>query len=74
MGVSVGTGWILHSKDASHSYLARYFYMPKIYDWLMSHSLNDEDRPVNRNVKITKEDQNTVYSGWGKRPNLKTIR
>ena len=46
----------------------------KIYDWLMSHSLNDEDRPVNRDVKISKEDQKTVYSGWGKKPNLKTIR
>ena len=63
--------WLI---GASHSYLARYFYMEKIYDWLLSHSLNDEDRPVNRDVKITKEDQKTVYSGWGKRPVLKTIR
>ena len=63
--------WLI---GASHSYLARYFYMPKVYDWLLSHSLLDEGRPVNRDVKITKEDQNTVYSGWGKRPELKTIR
>lgn len=63
--------WLI---GASHSYLARYFYMEKIYDWLLSHSLNDEDRPVNRDVKISKEDQKTVYSGWGKKPNLKTIR
>ena len=63
--------WLI---GASHSYLARYFYMPKVYEWLLSHSLADEGRPVNRDVKITKEDQNTVYSGWGKRPELKTIR
>jgi len=63
--------WLI---GASHSYLARYFYMPKVYEWLLSHSLLDEGRPVNRDVKITKEDQNTVYSGWGKRPELKTIR
>ena len=48
--------------------------MPKIYDWLFSHSLKDEERPVNRDVKITKEDQNTVYSGWNKTSNLKIFR
>lgn len=63
--------WLI---GASHSYLARYFYMPKIYDWLFSHSLKDEERPVNREVKITKEDQNTVYSGWNKTSNLKIFR
>ena len=63
--------WLI---GASHSYLARYFYMPKIYDWLFSHSLKDEERPVNRDVKITKEDQNTVYSGWNKTSNLKIFR
>ena len=63
--------WLI---GASHSYLARYFYMPKIYQWLLSHSLKDEKRPVNRDVHISKEDQSTVYSGWGKKPYIKTIR
>ncbi|MBR4801393.1 MAG: hypothetical protein IK041_01130 [Bacteroidales bacterium] len=63
--------WLI---GASHSYLARYFYMEKVYDWLFMHSTNEEERPVHRDTKISKDDQNTAYSGWGKKPNLKTIR
>ncbi len=46
----------------NHSRPARYFYIPEVYDWLMSHSLQDKGRPVNRNVLNT-DAANTAYRG-----------
>lgn len=63
--------WII---GASHSYLARYFYLEKVYDWLFLHSTNDEERPVNVDISISKEDQKSAYTGWQKKSNIKTIR
>lgn len=37
---------------ASHGALARAFYLKDTYDWLLSHSLRDPERPVNRYVDI----------------------
>jgi len=36
-----------------HGQLARIFYLHDTYDWLLSHSLTDKDRPVNRDYEIT---------------------
>lgn len=63
--------WII---GASHSYLARYFYMEKVYEWLFIHSTKDEGRPVNTEINISKEDQTSAYTGWSKKANIKTIR
>ena len=48
-------------KGASHGALARILYMTKTYDWLFSHSLNDKDRPVNKEIDIDKEDLSKAY-------------
>lgn len=46
----------------SHGYLARVFYLQKTYDWLFSHSLNDNPRTVDRSFDIDKEDIRTTYN------------
>lgn len=46
----------------THGDLARYFYLPAVYDWLFHHSLADEDRPVNRNYNFGYEVTENVYS------------
>lgn len=38
---------------ASHGALARVFYIKDTYDWLLSHSLEDNGRSVNRDMAIT---------------------
>ena len=37
----------------NHGQLARVFYLPEMYGWLLSHSLSDNNRAVNRGVDIT---------------------
>lgn len=49
-------------QGASHGALARILYMKKTYDWLFSHSLQDEGRPVNPNVDISTADFSEAYS------------
>jgi len=48
-------------KGASHGALARILYMTKTYDWLFSHSLLDEGRPVNRDIDISTADFSKAY-------------
>lgn len=50
--------WI---KGASHGALARILYMNKTYEWLFSHSLLDDGRPVNNNIDIEKSDLSKAY-------------
>ena len=49
-------------KGASHGALARVFYMTKAYEWLFSHSLLDNDRPVNTEIDIEKSDLSKAYN------------
>lgn len=37
----------------NHSQPARFFYLKDTYDWLFSHSLKDEDRPVNSTFDVS---------------------
>lgn len=46
---------------ASHGALARYFYTNKTYEWLFSHSLYDEGRPVDMIINITQDDLKKAY-------------
>lgn len=48
-------------KGASHGALARILYMNKTYEWLFSHSLLDDRRPVNNDIDITKSDLSKAY-------------
>lgn len=45
-----------------HAGPARLLYLPDSYDWLLSHSLQDEDRPVNTSFDI-KTTINSAYAG-----------
>lgn len=47
----------------NHGVLARCFYMPMFYDWLLKHSLTDEDRPVNQSYTVSKAEILNAYSG-----------
>lgn len=49
-------------KGSNHGILARIFYMEKVYRWLFSHSLTDENRPVNRDYDLTTSDLSYAYS------------
>lgn len=48
-------------KGIDHGRPARIFYMSLTYDWLFSHSLNDEGRPVNQDFEYTPAMLNTSY-------------
>lgn len=52
----------------NHSQPARYFYCTKTYEWLMSHSLSDNPRRVNREIDITAEDRRSAYRNLGYKP------
>ena len=47
---------------ASHGAPARIFYLKETYEWLLSHSLDDPDRPVNRHVIINQNKMANAYS------------
>lgn len=46
---------------ANHGAPARIFYLRKTYDWLFSHTLSDEGRPVNRDINIGRGDLTNAY-------------
>lgn len=49
-------------QGAFHGALARVLYMTKTYEWLFSHSLLDDGRPVNREIDIDKSDLSKAYN------------
>ncbi len=56
----------------NHSRLARIFYIPEVYEWLLRHSLTDSPRQVNTTIVITNESLNSPYKGlklasWNKK-------
>jgi predicted esterase len=59
----------------NHSILARVFYMYEAYDWLFSHKLTDEGRPINKEHKITVPMLGNAYKHLHgkKRPNIKIV-
>lgn len=44
-----------------HGELARYFYLPEVYDWLFSHSLTDTNRPVTHSIDLNYANLRNVY-------------
>lgn len=48
-------------KGADHGAPARIFYLKKTYQWLFSHSLQDNGRPVNRDITIDLLDLKCAY-------------
>lgn len=47
----------------NHSQPARIFYMPESYDWLLSHSLNDESRSIAKTFDVTFSSLKKAYAG-----------
>lgn len=48
-------------QSGSHGILARLFYLQKTYDWLFSHSLQDNPRTIDKHFDITPEDIQQTY-------------
>ena len=49
-------------QGANHGAPARVFYLKKTYEWLFSHSLRDEGRPVNRAITIERSELKNAYT------------
>jgi len=56
----------------NHGRLARLFYCYQTYDWMFSHSLKDEDRPINRDFEITPQLLQNAYHDLGRNANFAT--
>lgn len=52
-------------KGVDHGRPGRIFYMLQTYDWLFSHSIMDEGRPVCRDFELTVPMLNTAYQDLG---------
>lgn len=48
-------------RGLNHGRPVRYFYCSKTYEWLFSHSLDDVNRPVCRDIKISPSDLTQSY-------------
>ena len=55
----------------NHSQPARMFYLKDSYDWLLSHSLADEDRPVNEAYDVNTAKLSTAYKDLHSKPGAK---
>ena len=51
-------------KGVNHSALARIFYLPETYEWLLKHSLKDNPKCVNREVVIRPETLKNAYKDF----------
>ncbi|MDE6536350.1 MAG: dienelactone hydrolase family protein [Muribaculaceae bacterium] len=58
----------------NHSQPARMFYLKDTYDWLFSHSLADEDRPVNEAFDVNTSKLSTAYKDLRSKPGAKTTK
>lgn len=50
-------------RGGNHGTPAHILYLQKTYDWLLSHSLLDKDRAVNKDISISDSDVHRGYSG-----------
>ena len=48
---------------ANHGQLARIYYLEQTYQWLFSHTLNDNPRQVNRDIAINLNVMSSAYKG-----------
>ena len=52
------SSWLM---DCNHSILARIYLLSQPYDWLFSHSLDEDRRPVNREYRIEPRNLDRAY-------------
>lgn len=50
-------------KGMNHSKPARVFYMPETYDWLMGHSLDEENRPLHETFDVSEAHLTKAFKG-----------
>ncbi len=60
-------------KGVNHSQLAKMFYLDDTYRWLMSHSLADSVRTVNKEISITVSDMGNAYQNINRSANSITV-
>lgn len=60
-------------KGENHSNLARCFYIPKMYNWLFAHNLQDSARVFNRDFSITVSDLKKAYNNSTGKKNIKIV-
>lgn len=53
----------------NHSQLSKMFYLPETYEWLMSHSLSDSVRFVNKDISITASSMGAAYQNINRSAN-----
>ncbi|MBO4488910.1 MAG: LysM peptidoglycan-binding domain-containing protein [Bacteroidales bacterium] len=58
-------------KGINHSQLAKMFYLPDTYRWLLSH--NRQNRSVNKDISITVTDMNAAYQNIDRAANKITV-
>lgn len=58
-------------KGINHSQLAKMFYLPDTYRWLLSH--NRQDRTVNKDISITVSDMGAAYQNIDRAANKITV-
>lgn len=58
---------------ANHSALARIFFLEETYQWLFSHSLNDNPRQVNRDINIDLNLMSGAYKGLNGRGTIQQV-
>ena len=54
----------------NHSQPARLFYMNEVYEWLFSHSITDEERPLNKEIYIGPRNIPMAYGRMQRRGHL----
>lgn len=60
-------------QGVDHGKLARFFYREEMYDWLLSHSLRDEGRPVTRDYQLGKAELAAGYAGLHDKEPMNTV-
>ena len=57
-------------QGGSHGVLARIFYLQKTYDWLITHSLNDKPKTIDKDFNITWDDIKATYQNLKNLPQM----
>ncbi len=58
---------------ANHGQLARIYYLEQTYQWLFSHTLNDNPRQVNRDIVINLNVMSSAYKGLNSKGSITKV-
>ncbi len=60
-------------KGVNHSQLAKMFYLPDTYRWLLAHTKNEKKRTLNTSISITVADMGAAYQNIDRAANKITV-